>query len=175
MTLYPFSHVPGKRSQFDLFEPLLTEAIAFDSVWYKRDFASTLEYHLGKQIPLAGSVGNSKTEGGDDCSPIRVGPLLLSSHPSVDHLRVVKDYAKRLRDRAQSDRLKQVATVLYFACIAVAELRANTVITTLSRTVIQEGYRWAWRMSWPHFPVSYIFEGVIALQDHCATRSGGGP
>jgi hypothetical protein len=170
MEIHPFTQVPEEGHQLCLPDPILTESFAFEAVWYKRDFGSTLEHHLNTPVPRTWPDPSSAQGDEGYPAPATIGYLLLSNRPAVESLRAVKHFAKRMRAGAQTDRLRQVATVLYYASIAAAELRANSVITTLPRPAILDGYRWAWGRSWTYFPLCCLFESAIALQDHCATR-----
>lgn len=170
MHIHPLSQVPDEGCPLRLFEPVLTESFSFEAVWYKRDFGATLGYLLDKKVPLPCPDAASGTGDEGNPAPGTIGQVLLSNRPVMASLMAVKHFAKRMRAGAQTDRLRQVATVLYYASIAAAELRAGSVITTLPRQAILGGYRWAWGRSWTYIPLCCLFESALVLQDHCATR-----
>lgn len=87
--------------------------------------------------------------------------LLLHPDPPIEALRLVKEFAKQLNHRAQLAYPQDVATVLYFASIAAAELRTGTVITELPRPEVLSGYRWAAHRPWISADIKGLFDEAV--------------
>lgn len=63
-------------------------------------------------------------------------------------LRLVKEYAKMNRSKADSPLPSEVAGVLYFLSIAVARVRCGMRISHLSDRQLGEGVAWAQEREW---------------------------
>ncbi len=74
--------------------------------------------------------------------------LLLHPHPPLAALQLVKDFAKQLSRQSEYAYPKDVAMVLYYLCLAAAEVRANASITQLPRAEVEHGVRWVLDQSW---------------------------
>jgi hypothetical protein len=61
---------------------------------------------------------------------------------------LTKDFAKACRISADSPIPREIATVLYFASIAVARLRCGRRITELTDTAVRKGLDWALGQPW---------------------------
>ncbi len=77
-----------------------------------------------------------------------IADLLSHPNPPVELLELTKDYAKASREHPESALPPEVATVLYFACIAAAFLRCGRRITELADEPIKRGMEWGTSIPW---------------------------
>lgn len=87
----------------------------------------------------------------------------LLNHPSppLELLVLTKDFAKANREAAGSFLPKDVATVLYYAAIAVALVRCYKRITELKSDQLAQGLTWAVRRPWIDAPTREIFDRAL--------------
>ncbi len=78
----------------------------------------------------------------------RLGELLHHPRPPVKLLEIAKRFARARRERREDPLPTEVATVLYFAWIAVALVRCRRRITGLGDEQVLEGIRWSLDQSW---------------------------
>lgn len=76
------------------------------------------------------------------------GDLLHHPNPPVELLILTKDFAKACRISADSPIPREIATLLYFASIAVARLRCGRRITALTDAAVRKGLDWALGRPW---------------------------
>jgi hypothetical protein len=68
--------------------------------------------------------------------------------PPIELLRSVKDFAKANRNHPARALPNEIATLLYFASIAVARTRCGRRITSLGEKEILAGIAWALAQDW---------------------------
>jgi hypothetical protein len=90
--------------------------------------------------------------------PATFGELMHHPRPPVALLERVKVFAKASKVKATGPLPPQVATILYFASIVVAQLRCDARITGLDDDAILKGTQWALAQSWLDQPTRAIFE-----------------
>ncbi len=91
--------------------------------------------------------------------------LLQHPRPPIKLLRMTKDFAKAHRESSSSPLPREIATILYFATIAVALVRCRQRISTLSDTALRDGFTWAREQDWTEEAIRTLFaEGLKALQ-----------
>ena len=76
------------------------------------------------------------------------GDLLRHPFPPVELLDLAKQFAKMNRASATSPLPPDVATILYFACIAAALIRCRRRISTLPDAQLLDGLRWCAERPW---------------------------
>lgn len=96
-----------------------------------------------------------------DVSIRTFGELLHHPAPPVEALRMVKDFAKQLHSQARHAYPEDVATVLYFASIAAAALRAGAAISNLPASKRHEGYAWARSRTWLPTELKPLFDEAL--------------
>ncbi len=74
--------------------------------------------------------------------------LLHQPSPALALLEAVKDFAKSNAGHADSGLPKEVAGILYYACIAVALVRLGKRISVLSDDELRRGLGWAVTQPW---------------------------
>jgi DNA-directed RNA polymerase specialized sigma24 family protein len=119
------------------------------------DFAELLQQALAAPVPLdlaalgpslAGSVHAWAKE---QTLVLRsLADLLYHPNPLPELLDVAKRYAKDLRTDPHSPMPREVATVLYYGCIATALTRCGRRITSQSDEVLQQGFQWGFDQQW---------------------------
>ncbi len=162
MIMSPNHPEPTKRRQTEarILGNLMDETTSARTSWRDSDYGAILVHQLNAALvsdltQLLPDVRNSQL-------PDRsFRELLLSPDPSLEALRLVKDFAKQLSRRAQLAYPEDVATVLYYASIAVAELRTRTVITELPRRDVLNGYRWAADRPWMPADIKGLFDEAV--------------
>jgi hypothetical protein len=101
--------------------------------------------------------------------------LLAHPSPPLELLRLVKDYAKANRRHRTSALPPEVATVLYYACIAAALVRCGKRITTLDDAALAKGFAWVLALGWVEEPVRTLCRlGSARVQAAGAAGGGGG-
>jgi hypothetical protein len=74
--------------------------------------------------------------------------LLAQDKPPLSRIKSAKDYAKACLLNPESSMPPEVATVLYFLCIAVALARHQARISSLSNEALSQGFAWASAVEW---------------------------
>lgn len=74
----------------------------------------------------------------------------LFHHPSppLELLKLTKDFAKANLDHPESTLPGEIATALYYTCIATALVRLDTRISQLSDERLRQGLLWAKEQAW---------------------------
>jgi hypothetical protein len=83
--------------------------------------------------------------------------LFVHPHPPLELLRLVKDFAKAHRASPTGALPPEVASVLYFAAIGVAQLRLGQRISSLPDEALRQGCSWALDQSWVDARTKEIF------------------
>lgn len=113
-------------------------------VWAPEELEAVLAHELSAPLELAlpgAAPLLARLEPAAE-PPENLGELLRCPDPPVELLRLGKEFAKS--SRANAGALPaEVATVLYFACIAAALLHAGARITELDDRALGQGMRWA--------------------------------
>jgi hypothetical protein len=126
------------------------------------ELAFLLAEELARPIP-AGEAGPAGDEGAwvwkrisDDAAPRSLGDLLCCSQPPIGLLVLTKDYAKANRLHPDSTLPPEVATALYFACVAAALVRCGSRITRIHDAALRDGLAWASNRSWIGGPLRQL-------------------
>ncbi len=113
-------------------------------IWGADEPGAVLEHQLDAPLvpALPGSAAVlSRADAADSFRTLR--ELLHSPAPSVELLRLGKEFAKENRRLREAPLPPEVATVLYFACVVAALVHAHTRITSLDDDDLREGLLWA--------------------------------
>lgn len=118
--------------------------------WSKEDYPSILAHELA--TPLRAELGalpwTLSASGRQDLWLDKTfAELFGHSNPPGPLLREVKDFAKGQRTR-NGHLPKEVATVLYYAAVAVARCRRGERITSLSDADLLKGIDWVLAREW---------------------------
>lgn len=76
------------------------------------------------------------------------GDVLALPHPPIDHVELIKEFAKENRTDSESPLLREVATVLYYTSIAVALTRCGQRITRYDDEALRRGFQWGIDQPW---------------------------
>ncbi|MGA2662405.1 MAG: hypothetical protein ABSH34_33410 [Verrucomicrobiota bacterium] len=88
--------------------------------------------------------------------------LLRHQSPPLELLEMVKDFAKTNADHPENGLPKEIAAVLYYACIAAALLRLKARISKLSDADLGRGLRWAAEQPWPDEETKQLLARALA-------------
>jgi len=100
------------------------------------------------------------------------GDLLAHPNPPVELLKITKDFAKACRLSPHSPVPREIASVLYFACIAAALVRCRRRITGLTNDALAEGFRWVLSQPWLDAPTrSLVEESLLFLNTLTGERA----
>ncbi len=142
---------------------LMNKTTCVRLAWSDNDYAPMLEHQLDADLrdDLAQIFPNAAGPlAGIEAATF--GDLLFHPQPSTPALRLVKEFAKRLNENAWLAYPEDVATVLYYAAIVAAELRAHTAITDLPREEVLKGYRWSRDLAWIPAKLRQLFDEALA-------------
>lgn len=127
-------------------KPLATLLAAGDEsagLWSPEEMAAIFRHQMA--APLA--VDLAEPPAGE--APAQsFSELLRQTRPAVALLEVVKDFAKTNADHPESGLPKEVAAVLYYACIGAALVRLGTRISKLTDAELRRGLGWAAGQPW---------------------------
>ena len=91
--------------------------------------------------------------------------LLTHSHPPVQLLVLTKEFAQQKLDGPLSTLPKDVARVLYFACIGSALLHARTRISQLGFDQMRSGFEWCLQRRWLKPELRDLLEQAVRFCD----------
>ena len=119
--------------------------------WRAQELSAILEHQLS--APIESDLAQEAAREAPKGSVHRVyvgtfGDLFHHPAPPIELLRSVKDFAKANRNHPASALPDEIATLLYFASIAVARTRCGRRITSLSEKEIRAGLAWALAQDW---------------------------
>jgi hypothetical protein len=137
---------------------------ASDRLWDPDEFRAIVEHLLRSpvQFDLAGLdprvtgkvVRLSEAEG---LTLKSFHELLTHEHPPFELLELTKEWAKTNRNSSESALPPEVASFLYFACIAAALGRLGRRITSLNDAQLRAGFGWAGAQSWVGTELTELF------------------
>ena len=137
---------------------------ASDRLWDPDEFRAIVEHLLRSpvQFDLAGLdprvtakvVRLSEAEG---LTLKSYRELLAHEHPPLELLDLTKEWAKANCNSSESALPPEVASVLYFACIAAALARSGRRITSLNDAQLRAGFGWAGAQSWVGSELAELF------------------
>ena len=158
------SHITSLSRMLDL------EATSHSGAWSPADFPAILDHQLAASLEseLAGmDFGLSlKLEAWRRQSDHRLesfADLLTHPRPPLELLETVKQFAKRHRSSQDATLPPEIATALYFACIAIGLTRLGRRITRIDDDALRGGVRWALDQQWIGEPVRWVLHEAEAL------------
>jgi hypothetical protein len=136
----------GEDTSKKLAELFLVES-GPESPWRDEDYFSLWQHQLDQPLEsmlmLTGTPPNEPSGifGSETASSQTIKDLLHQASPSTDSLRGLKDAARSCVRSDRSDFPGELATALYFACIAVGITRRRVRITKSEDAVLEYGFR----------------------------------
>jgi hypothetical protein len=115
-----------------------------ESLWSEADHAAMIRHLLDSLIP--------------EFPAQTFGQLLASQHPDLATLRHVKEFAKSCRTDPDRGIPQDIATALYYAAIAAAQLRCGQSISQLSPVELRDGISWALARPWLPEALKHLFQ-----------------
>jgi hypothetical protein len=149
------------RDQATVYQRMLDASTMLNTTWMTGDLGPILTHQLA--APLAGDLARTlpeaeKTLAAAGVLPRTFGELFQERAPAVEILRLVKDFAKKLHHTADHTYPEEIATLIYYAAIAAAHVRARTVISDLPALSLRKGYDWALAQPWLASELRPLFE-----------------
>ena len=144
------------------------ESVASDvsNAWLPEELASILRHQLA--VPLADDMGDrvlsldrelesaGKYHG---LASQTYGRLVREPDPPIEALHLVKQFAKSGRAQRGALLPPEVATVLYYISIIVAQDRCDARITSLGDATVAEGRRWMLAQPWISGEIKAMISG----------------
>lgn len=143
-------HETAPHQLAELFRP----GCALPTGWSADELAQIIRHQMTVPVGLelrpgaAGSERHDEPQGGDPHGRLSFQEFLAHPLPSLLLLREVKDYAKAARNDPRGALPVEIATVLYFACIAAALLRHRERLTSLDDSQLSRGLQWLAALPW---------------------------
>lgn len=138
---------------------IMNETVDEQPCWTDKDYRGLLRHQL--DAPLKDDLGALFADAADIVKKEKTttfGALLADASPSVDLLRMVRHFAKKMGARGDDIYPAALAKIIYFAAIAAAEIHAHARISRLSDTELAAGYRWASNQEWVDPTLKKLFE-----------------
>jgi RNA polymerase sigma-70 factor (ECF subfamily) len=127
--------------------------------------AALLDHALTMPVPLDVAVDASAVDqaraGADELGLKTIGDLLHHPRPRPELLELVKDFAKDNRTDPESPLGREVATVLYYAAIAVALTRCDRRISRHDDNTLRQGFRWGSDQPWVDEATRELFRAAL--------------
>ena len=124
-------------------------------LWRADELAAMFRHQLSAPVLMDLGSFDPRTAGQLKMLTAAQGLLLSSfadlfnqTHPPVQLLELVKDFAKANIDHPESGLPREIATALYYASIAAALVRLDKRISQLPDADLQRGLRWAMEQTW---------------------------
>ena len=144
------------------------EAVASDvsNAWLPDELASILRHQLA--VPLADDMGERVLDLDRELDSAgkyhglasqTYGRLFREPAPPIEALHLVKQFAKSGRAQRGALLPPEVATVLYYISIIVAQQRCAARITTLEEATIADGRRWILAQPWISDEIKALVSG----------------
>ena len=84
--------------------------------------------------------------------------LFAHPRPPVELLQYVKEFAKACRDDPACLLPVEISSTLYYACLAVSELRCHERLTSMSSQDVKKGLDWTLKQDWMHPGLRRLFQ-----------------
>ena len=126
-----------------------------NEAWGPEDLAAILRHQLTSPLALQQPEAESAGVGTYEA-------LLTNERPPVDVLAACKDHARECRQDAECSLPPEVATVLYYACIAAGIVSGVRRITSLEDKDLKAGFLWGAAQPWVGEPIQSLLQAAIA-------------
>jgi hypothetical protein len=145
------------------------------AVWSPADLAELLQQLLTLPLDRAFPCGIGEDPGSAvqhraDATSLRT--LLQAPQPSLDLLVAVKECVNRGNESPEQALPREVATAIYFACIARALVASDQFITSLDGAQLHKGLRWVQAQPWVDAAIKESAAEALSRLDE--PSSGGG-
>jgi hypothetical protein len=148
--------------------PRLAEMLSLDQrvgqIWQPEELAAILRHQLGARLDVdlgdlseAYAIATPQGEAGRLRWEVTFGELLSHPKPALPLLERAKRFAKACKSHPDGPLPTEVATVLYFACIIVAQLRCGKRISALDDESLIAGMEWALAQNWLDEAIRILF------------------
>ena len=153
------------RSHSNLLSRLMQSELA-PPEWARREFGDILKHQLAAPLIFdLGSVLGNQIDGALELERREIrnfGDLLRHPKPPLPLLRLAKDFAKASDHGNEALLPSEIATVLYFACLAAARVRLRIQISELDDEALLKGIRWCASQQWLDSDTRTLFDETIA-------------
>jgi len=130
--------------------------------------AELLHDILAEAVPLFDSIQDKPDDFKqtiDALSGESVGKLLLDPETNIALIRKIKDYARRLSGRAESQARRYVSNTIYYGAIANALVFHEVLITKFSKAELAESFQKLTNQQWiPEYLGCLFEEGLRRCQ-----------
>jgi hypothetical protein len=134
---------------------VLDETEQLRACWLPEELGSILRHQLSAPVQFHASdeptrpPPNPDQQSSPSPVPIRTfDELFHHPHPPIELLRRTHQFAKINLSRSGSLLLPEIATLLYYAAIILAQVRWNERITRLDAAALEQGRRWILDQPW---------------------------
>jgi hypothetical protein len=115
-----------------------------DQVLWPTDQYAGIWRHL-LATPLSEFISDDQGCGNTDSS---INQVLFATPPDLEHLELLKLYAKSVPQQESPEIPTDLATTLYYVLIAIARSQGHGEFTSLPNQAINEGVEWTLRQTW---------------------------
>jgi hypothetical protein len=138
-------------------------------LWQPEEMGAIFRHQMA--APLLADLGGLAPPGAPFQS---FADLLRHSSPPIALLELVKNFAKSNAEHPESGLPKEIAAVLYYACIAAALLRLEARISKLPDADLARGLRWAGEQTWLDEETRQLLAGGLAAITRAGPREAAG-
>lgn len=131
--------------------------------WRRTEFGSVLQFQMDAPLVLDLATSDDALRGEleqlvdeSDPSAFSLKDLFFHARPSVSLLIRVKNFAKAMRFDDRHRLPPEVATVIYFAAIAVAKAKCSSMITELADADLRSAKEWIETQEWIDEPLKRL-------------------
>jgi hypothetical protein len=161
---------------------LLAAGEAPAGLWRPDEMAAIFEHQMAAPLVvdlrgLAPPVARrlEALAGGQGAPAQSFADLLRQQNPPLELLELVKDFAKTNADHPENGLPREIAAVLYYACIAAALLRLKARISKLSDADLGRGLRWAVEQPWLDEETRHLLARALAGLTPAGAPDASGP
>ena len=156
---------------------LLAEREPPAGLWRSDELGAIFRHQM--EAPLLADLGNLAqavalglgTQAAGQGTPLQsFADLLRHPNPPPELLGKVKDFAKTNADHSENGLPREVAAVVYYACIASGMVRLKTRISRLSDGDLVRGLRWAKEQPWLDEQTRELLDAALAGMEQAGAR-----
>lgn len=166
--------IKSTADQARALQHLLDEDAVMNTTWTSSDMRAMLEHQLS--VPLSvdlvpvvedADAQLSTLSGRVKTPPENFGEALTAPSPSLEHLRLIKEFAKQLQLASGPELPRDLLNVIYYAAIVAALVRCEARITKLGDAALRKGCAWCLNRPWLTPALRTLFEeGTARLPGH---------